>query len=785
MNSYRPLDDGWTLSGAGYNGVPAQVPGCVHLDLMSSGHIPDPYLDDNESELEWIGKAEWTYRTTFQWHDDGSEFVDLECDGLDTLATIELNGVGVGQTANMHRRYRFAVKHLLQPGTNELSVTFGSVYRYTDQWQEKLGARPAAYTEPYNFIRKMACNFGWDWGPTVVTAGIWRPIGLRSWSAARLTEVRPLATVDGGAGRVEVRVTLDGDGPLTLSAAIGGQAGQTEIAAGRREATVIVTVPDPLLWWPRGYGEQARYVLDVALWNASGDRVDSWSRPIGFRSVKLETTPDDHGTPYTVVVNGEPVFVRGVNWIPDDCFPARITRERLAQRLTQACEANINYLRVWGGGIYESEDFYDLADEFGLMVGQDFLFSCAAYPQEEPFAAEVLAEAKDNVARLTPHPSLVLWTGNNECLWGHADWGWPEKLGEKSWGSGYYHELLPKVVAELDPTRPYWPGSPYSGSPQLHPNDPAHGNMHIWDVWNTHDYTHYHSYTPRFVAEFGYQAPPTFATLAKGEHQKAIDGVLKLQRGLDAHLPPPKDKDDYLYFTQVNQARAIALGVERFRALSPICMGAIVWQLNDCWPVTSWAAIDGDGRLKPLWYALRTAYADRLLTIQPGHTLVAVNDSPEHWRTEATVRRVGVDGVTLAEIKVQVDVAARSTFSAGLPPELRTASDPKAELLCAQADAAKAFWFFAEDRDFAYPKAAFDAKAEPVHGGVRVTVTAHTILRDLCLFPDRLDPASSVDNALVTLLPGETATFFVRTDQSLDPAALTSRPVLRCINDFL
>ncbi|GIH06260.1 beta-mannosidase [Rhizocola hellebori] len=785
MTSYRPLDEGWTLSGAGYDRVSARVPGCVHLDLMSGGHIPDPYLGDNESDLDWIGKAEWTYRTTFEWHDDGSDFVDLECDGLDTLASIELNGVGVGQTANMHRRYRFAVKELLQVGTNELSITFGSVYPYTQKWQEELGARPAAYTEPYNLVRKMACNFGWDWGPTLVTAGIWRPIGLRSWSVARLAEVRPLTTVTSGLGTVDVQVRLDGEGPLILSATIGGQAAQTEIPSGHAESSVTLTVTDPRLWWPRGYGEQARYVLEVVLSDASGKRLDSWSRPIGFRSVRLDTTPDEHGTPYTLVVNEVPVFVRGANWIPDDCFPSRITRDRLAQRLTQACQANLNYLRIWGGGLYESEEFYDLADEFGLMVGQDFLFSCAAYPEEEPFASEVLAEARDNVARLTPHPSLVLWTGNNECLWGHADWGWPDQLDGKSWGSGYYHETLPKVVAQLDPTRPYWPGSPYSGSPQLHPNDPAHGSMHIWDVWNTHDYTQYRAYTPRFVAEFGYQAPPAFATLAKGEHQKAIDGALKLQRGLDAHLPPPKDSDDYLYYTQVNQARAITLGVERFRALSPICMGAIVWQLNDCWPVTSWAAIDGDGRLKPLWYALRNAFADRLITIQPDLSVVAVNDSPDRWTSRLTVSRLGLDGSKFGEMTANLDVAPRASATVRLPADVCMPGDPKGELLVAETEGYRTFHFFAEDRELAYPAAAYQADAEPVHGGMKVTVTARTILRDLCLFPDRLDPASTVDNALVTLLAGQTTTFFVRTDQSLDPAALTCRPVLRCINDFL
>ena len=237
-----------------------------------------------------------------------------------------------------------------------------------------------------------------------------------------------------------------------------------------------------------------------------GATLDTWQRRVGFRSVRLDTAPDEHGTAFTLVVNDVPVFVRGVNWIPDDAFVTRVTRDRLATRLDQACAANVNLLRVWGGGRYESEDFYDLADERGLLVQQDFLFACAAYPEEEPIASEVAAEAAEQVTRLASHPSLVLWTGNNENIWGFHDWGWQEKLAGRTWGAGYYFEVLPKIVARLDPTRPYWPGSPWSPG-ERHPNDPAHGSTHIWDVWNTEDYLRYREYTPRFVAEFGYQGP--------------------------------------------------------------------------------------------------------------------------------------------------------------------------------------------------------------------------------------------------------------------------------------
>ncbi|HEX6684605.1 MAG TPA: hypothetical protein VF062_17505 [Candidatus Limnocylindrales bacterium] len=794
MSVRRLLHDGWSVRGGGHD-VPARVPGCVHLDLLAAGRIPDPYEGDNETGLGWIGRTGWEYTTSFDWDDDGSHFVDLECDGLDTVATVTLNGAEVGRTQNMHRRYRFGVRHLLRPGSNELSVRFEPVYDYTERMRQLLGARPAAYGEPFNLVRKMACNFGWDWGPTLVTAGIWRPIGLRSWSIARLLDVRPTATAS---GRVEAVVTLDNPGTtgLTLTASVAGSHGEVSVAPGQSQATIELQADQPDLWWPRGFGAQTRYPLMVSLLDSNGGELDRWEESVGFRDVAIDSTPDGDGTPYTVVVNGVPVFVRGVNWIPDDCFPSRITRSRLEQRLRQACDANVNFLRVWGGGLYESEEFYDVADELGLLVGQDFLFSCAAYPEEEPIASEVEAEARDNIARLARHPSLALWTGNNECLWGHEDWGWQSELGDRTWGAGYYLGILPLLMAELDPARPYWPGSPYSGSGRhpnhYHPNNPDHGSCHIWDVWNELDYTHYRTYTPRFVAEFGFQGPPSFATLGRGEHQKAEDGARKLQRALDRHFPPPKDRDDWHFYTQLNQARAISLGVRHFRSQMPRCMGAIVWQLNDCWPVTSWSAIDGEGHLKPMWYALRAAFADRLLSIEPADPaarpgtplrLVAVNDSPQAWRAMATVSRLGLDGRPLAKATVEIDVPRRSRETFDLPPELSTPDDPAAELTVASVEDHRSFWFFTEDREIAYPTASLTADVSTLDGEIRVTVHARTILRDLTLFPDRLDPAATVDQAMVTLLPGESATFTVRTALPLRPQDLTSRPVLRCVND--
>jgi beta-mannosidase len=809
MTAYRALHDGWTLSGAHVRDLPATVPGCVHTDLLAAGLIEDPFLDENEGKVGWIGRTDWVYETVFEYNPAGDR-VDLVCAGLDTVATVTLNDIELGRTANMHRYFRFDTRGALRSGANRLRIRFDSAYAYAEAQRDRLGDRPRAYAEPYNFIRKMACNFGWDWGPTLVTAGICQDVGLHTWSGARLAEVRPQVTVEGRVGRVDVYVTLDRDreGPVTVTAAIAGREAVTQVTG--REAVLTVTVENPELWWPRGYGDQPRYDLDLRLSDSDGT-LDVWSRRVGFRTVRLDTGD----SAFTVVVNGVPIFVRGVNWIPDDVFVSRVTRARLAERLTQACDAKVNYVRVWGGGRYESEDFYDLADGLGLMVGQDFPFACAAYPEEEPFATEVAAEARENVVRLSPHPSLVLWTGNNENLWGHDDWGWTEPLAGRTWGAGFYFELLPRIVSDMDGTRPYWPGSPYSGSRELPANDPAHGTTHIWDVWNTDDYVKYRAYRPRFAAEFGFQGPPAYATLRRAlsddplahdspgmvHHQKAVGGDAKLQRGLDNHLPLPRDFDEWHYLTQLNQARAVAYGIEHFRSLRPLCMGTIVWQLNDCWPVTSWSAVDSDGRRKPLWYALRRAYADRLLTLQPrdgAPALVAVNDSATPWTLSAVVARHTLTGRILAETTLTATVEPGTAAALPLPTEVAVASDPAAELVVATergiaaerevaervvADASehrRAWWFFAEDKDIAWPPATFDTRVEPGLGVTRVTVTARSILRDLTLQPDRIDPAAEVDESGVTVLPGERVTFTVTGRP--DPAALTRPPVLRCVN---
>ncbi|MFF0359529.1 glycoside hydrolase family 2 protein [Streptomyces fungicidicus] len=789
MRQVTPLTEGWILrhpDGTG-DALPASVPGCVHTDLLAAGLIPDPFLGRNETEVAWVGRREWTYETELTAGAGPHEQTDLVFDGLDTVAEILLDGRPLGRTRNMHRSYRFDVTGL----SGRLTVRFASAYAEAEAVRGRLGERPGAYAEPYQYLRKMACSFGWDWGPTLVTAGIWRPVRLERWSTARIARVRPLVTVEDGVGQIELAVDVERsrvEAPLTLEASAGGVRARARIDG--TAGTVRLRVPDVRLWWPRGYGEQPLYDVELTL-SHGVEALDAWRRRTGFRTVELDTSADAHGTGFTLAVNGERLFARGVNWIPDDVFPSRITRERYRHRLEQAAGAGVDLVRVWGGGIYEDEDFYDACDELGLLVWQDFPFACAAYPEEQPLRGEVEAEARENVVRLMPHPSLVLWNGNNENLWGFRDWDWEQGLAGDSWGEGYYLGVLPRVVAELDPTRPYTAGSPWSGSWRHHPNDPAHGTHHSWEVWNRADYADYRRDVPRFVAEFGWQAPPAHATLRRalpGEdpapdspgmlhHQKAEDGNGKLERGLARHFAVPEgDFDRWHYLTQVNQARAVAAGVEHWRSHWPVCAGTVVWQLNDCWPVTSWAAIDGDGREKPLYHELRRLYADRLLTVRAdgdGLVVAAVNQSAEDWRGTLRLRRMSVDGAPIAEAAPALDAGGRTVAVVEVPVELLP--DGPGEFLVADADGVRAWHFPAPDREIPYPRPEFEVALAPDG----ITVTARTLVRDLLLQADRLDPGARADRGLVTLLPGEQVTIGVRGWKTPDPD--TARSALYCV----
>ncbi len=554
--TFAPLHSGWTLTAMNpemapaelcdplVSGIPATVPGEAALDLLNAGLIDDPFDGDNETKQQWIGDIDWRFTCRFDWHDGGADRHDLVVYGLDTVATIELNRDPVAQTENCHRSYRFDINGLLHDGANELTVTFMSPVRYSDQAEQRRGYYPHTEHHAFNQIRKPSYTFGWDWGIDVANAGIWREIGIDSWSGVRLAEVRPLVDVSAdGTGILNVHVVVERAGkgrvmspmdahsqqkPVPVHVTLEGYGTMLEadgsVGQGRNETTITIAVPEAKLWWPIGYGDQPLYAVSVT---AGADLQAAWSGRIGFRTTHVDTRADEVGRPFQIYVNDVPVHAHGYNWIPDDAFISRISKRDYERGIRDLVEANANMVRIWGGGIYEDDVFYDLCDEHGIMVWHDFMLACAAYPEDAETKEEVEAEAREQIIRLSPHPSLIVWNGSNENYVAYAEWGGYKQAlrdddrkpndygyGEKPWGDYYYSELFPQLLADLDPTHVYLLSSPMSFTRFTNANWDTDGTMHIWDAWNRADYTVYADYTPRFADEFGYQAPPAWSTLA-------------------------------------------------------------------------------------------------------------------------------------------------------------------------------------------------------------------------------------------------------------------------------
>ena len=571
--TFAPLHSGWTLTAMNpemapaelcdplVSGIPATVPGEAALDLLNAGLIDDPFDGDNETKQQWIGDIDWRFTCRFDWHDGGADRHDLVVYGLDTVATIELNSDPVAQTENCHRSYRFDINGLLHDGANELTVTFMSPVRYSDQAEQRRGYYPHTEHHAFNQIRKPSYTFGWDWGIDVANAGIWREIGIDSWSGVRLAEVRPLVDVSAdGTGILNVHVVVERAGkgrvmspmdahsqqkPVPVHVTLEGYGTMLEadgsVGQGRNETTITIAVPDAKLWWPIGYGDQPLYAVSVT---AGADLQAAWSGRIGFRTTHVDTRADEVGRPFQIYVNDVPVHAHGYNWIPDDAFISRISKRDYERGIRDLVEANANMVRIWGGGIYEDDVFYDLCDEHGIMVWHDFMLACAAYPEDAETKEEVEAEAREQIIRLSPHPSLIVWNGSNENYVAYAEWGGYKQAlrdddrkpndygyGEKPWGDYYYSELFPQLLADLDPTHVYLPSSPMSFTRFTNANWDTDGTMHIWDAWNRADYTVYADYTPRFADEFGYQAPPAWSTL--------VGAVLATQRIDDVTIGAP------------------------------------------------------------------------------------------------------------------------------------------------------------------------------------------------------------------------------------------------------
>jgi beta-mannosidase len=736
--------------------VPASVPGCIHTDLIDACVIHDPRIGDAEAASQWVSWTDWRYEAEFAVderllaHDE----IDLAFDHLDTIGLIEINGVEVGRATSEFLPWRYPVREVVRAGKNSIAVTFTSPLRYVKEEAARLGARPVNGDYPaYNMIRKCASNFEWDWGPRVATCGIAGDVRLEGGAYARISHVTP-RWMSPSRCRVAVGVQVSERGsrvPLELRANLfpaslnhGASIRALEphsLAKGTAEWVLDIDSAPVEPWMPASHGGQHDQLLSVELHTPRGVAAE-WKGRVGRRDVRFDETNA------TLAVNGQPVFCRGANWIPEGLFPRDRTPERVRQRLLQLKAANMNMVRVWGGGRYEPDWFYDICDELGIMVWQDFMFACACYPEEEPIRSLVEQEARYHVARLSRHPSVVLWCGGNECTWAHESWGFKEKLapGQTS-GKGYYDELLPRVCAEVNPSVPYIPNSPFSPTMGVHPNNTAEGDSHTWEVWGEG----YRTTSPRFCSEFGQQGPSSIESLrdagllARSGGAELVPGLLAArQRGpggnkrwyddpIAAWFRPPRDFDEWHYLAQLLQTRSLAIGVEWHRAsMGPGgCMGSLIWQLNDAWPGLSWSLIDPAGRPKLAYHAVRHAFRDLLLTIQPidGELwLIAVNDSEKAWEQPVLVERVKFDGAVLAARRAPLKVPPRTMARVAAIAQLVGAPDsPAHEMVVAHAWLEnQAHWFYLPDRDLEYPTPGYEWTTENDGGVLR----AHTLIRD-------------------------------------------------------
>ena len=741
----------WTLSYLDKS-YPATVPGTVHTDLMAQSLLRDIRIDGTEAEMEWIGNTDFTYRTTVTELPEGQSL--LRFHGLDTLADIYIAGQFMLSTKNMHRSYEIALDGISAPF--DVEVRFYAPLPEMIRLEKERGPLPNPYNRPYNIIRKMACSYGWDWGPITLTSGIWKPVELITYQEDRIIDVQVIADFYESA---KLTVIPHAIGTDLLFLSINGR-NYSLIPNQLNE----LSIPDIEPWNPRGYGEQHLYEIVIS------SESDSWRARIGFRRIELHDELKDGRREFAPAINGQRIAFKGVNWIPDDPFPSRITRDQYRAKLENLQKLGVNAIRVWGGGIYESDAFYQLCDEMGFLVWQDFLFACAAYSEDSETMAEVEAEARENIARLSKYASLFMWCGNNECLEGHQNWGWEEALQGRPWGATYYFDLLPKLVAELDPSRIYIPGSPFAVDSDDVMSELS-GTNHIWDVWNRRKYQGYETYTPSLAAEFGYNGPGSWQTLTRSLenkeispsnselviHQKAFKGMENIENGLAwefAH--PPKDGPLWYFAAQLVQARAVETGVKHFRTLYPTCSGTFLWQFNDMWPALSWAVFDSDSQRKLAWYSLQAAYQPIVMHFDgPDRTLKILNEGTA--RTEQLhIRHVDQNGVVITETIETIALPERGVFQQSLGFALLAGSYLIAD--CAGIRTAR----YALDEPIpALEDADYTVDVVRMGLSVKFTVTAKNFIVDLSLLVELISKDCVVDRQRLTLLPGESQEFLV------------------------
>lgn len=831
----KNLHEGWKFRQARLtNWYPATVPGVVHTDLLQNKIIEDPFFRLNERGLQWIDKEDWVYETCFTLAADmmRKENMELVFEGLDTYADVYLNDECILKADNMFRRWSIPVRQYIREENNILKVYFHSPVKIdVPKWDALPYQYPASNDQSENgglfnkkisiFARKAGYHYGWDWGPRLVTSGIWRPVYIRAWSDLRINDVF-IEQKEVGAGRAVIagHVELDADKDMngvlvTITDEVTGRVlgeWQADLKRGTNRVTVDFVLHKPKLWWSNGLGEPFlyRFRTDII---AGGELLDSKTERVGIRSLKVVHQPDKDGHTFYIELNGRPVFAKGANYIPSDNFLPRVTPENYKRTILDAAGVNMNMLRVWGGGIYENDVFYDLCDEYGIMIWQDFMFACSMYPAEGALLDNIHQEAVDNVKRLRNHACIALWCGNNECQDAWLGWGWKceierqnKEYADKIWAQyrQQYHVTLPGVVREYAPGTFYWPSSPFAFEGEM--SGTTDGDRHYWSVWHGKaPISDYDSEKSRFFSEYGFQSFPEFESVKRyAPHPEDWDirseVMMSHQRGgdhanglIETYLlneyKKPRDFRAFLYMNHVLQGDAIKTAIESHRRQMPYNMGTLFWQHNDCWPVASWASRDYYGRWKAQHYYVRKAYDDILISsVVEGDDLIvyAVSDRLENTSGRLQLQVCQFDGTVVHHWDKSVGISGNDShvcFSAPLAKLLEGADRGTVYVRVDYTDKSGRVYHnnycLDKQKNMNYPKVDLQTEVRSIEGGYEVTVSTDKFARAVCL--SVADNESVYSDNYFDVQPKSSVQVQVRTRLSAEAFNASLR--LTCLNN--
>jgi len=753
----------------------ANVPGNIHLDLERNNIIGNPFYGTNEEKIQWIEKKDWSYEGSFTVNNDLLDFnnIEIEFTGLDTYSDIFLNGEKILSTENMFISYKKEVSKLLIKGENKLKVVFHSPIKKTKPLHQK-----SKYTYPADndrseehlsvYTRKAPYHYGWDWGPRFVTSGIWKPIYIHAWDDVRIKDVylQQNEVLDSVANfNTQIEIQNNDLQNVELEILVNDSTIKTEnieLVKGTNSITSSFNIEKPKLWWPNGMGEPTLYNIKTIL-KKGNTIVDTKEQNIGIRTIEVVNTKDSIGESFYLKVNGKPLFIKGANYIPNDSFLGRVTDSVYERNFEDAVASNMNMLRVWGGGIYENDKFYELANENGILIWQDFMFSCTMYPSDDAFLKNVKNEAIYNIKRLRNHPSIALWCGNNEVMVGWNNWGWQSKYqyseeDQKELLEGYkklFHQLLPDLINQYDSDKFYLPSSPISNWGNK--EDFTIGDNHYWGVWwGKHPFENFNEYVPRFMSEFGFQSFPSMKTINKFSesidwdidsevmkgHQKSSIGNITIKEYMQRDYKKPKNFEGFVYLSQVMQAEGMRIGFEAHRRNKPFNMGTLYWQFNDVWPVVSWSGIDYFGEWKAMQYFIKKSFEPIISSAVINNqklNIHLISDLPMDKEVETTIEIKNFNGDVIWKNQQSLRLKENSNLKFIEVEYLEVIGKHKSEevflVITNQYDdkSLESTFIFSKPKDLLLQKPNYSLKTEKTSSGYRLHVSSDTFVKNLQL----------------------------------------------------